>query len=75
MHEQLSLMVSEKQVTYVATVLREAKNRGEITISDPDAMAYFFVFGQMGILRDKSIPEAEKAPRIQACLLEMLQIG
>ena len=72
LHDQLSLRVSEKLVPLIAQVLRTAAERGEVRLSDPDAAAYFFVFGQMGILLDRTLPEETKAARIQSCLLELL---
>lgn len=72
LHDQLFLKVAEKLVPFIANVLRGAKARGELTISDPDTTAYFFVYGQLGILMDRTIPEAEQAQRIQNCLMELL---
>ncbi len=70
LHNQLFLKVSQKLVPYIAEVLTEAKKHGEIQISDIEATAYFFVFGQMGMLMDgKDQPE-----RIQNCLMELLQL-
>lgn len=75
LHDQLFLKVGEKMVPYIAGVLKAAEKRGEIEISDPDTTAYFFVFGQIGILMDKRIPKEEKTDRIQKCLIEMLGLS
>jgi DNA-binding transcriptional regulator YbjK len=72
LHDQLFLKVGEKMVPYIEKVLQEAKKRGEINCKDTQSMAYFFVFGQMGILMSKEISEEEKTERIQECLIKML---
>jgi AcrR family transcriptional regulator len=74
LHDELFLKVAEKLVPVIASILRGAKARGEVTISDPDATAYFFVYGQLGILMNRQIPEEEQARRIQDCLIELLQL-
>jgi hypothetical protein len=72
LHDQLFLRVAEKTIITVSKAIKEAKERGETNVSDPEAAAYFFVFGQMGILMSNDIPEKEKTKRIQACLIDLL---
>lgn len=72
LHDQLFLKVSQKLVPYITTVLEKAKERGETTVKDPETTAYFFVFGQMGILMSHEFSEEEKQKRIQDCLIELL---
>lgn len=74
LHDELFLKVGQKLVPFITNVLKEAKKRGEIKVNDPEAMAYFFIFGQIGILINKDIPEEEKTKRIQECLIEALNI-
>lgn len=74
LHDQLFLKVGQKLVPIITKVLIDAKERGEINIYDPEAMAYFFIFGQVGILIGKDILEEDKAKRIQECLIEALNI-
>ena len=72
MHNELFLRVSEKIIPFFVKALEDAMQRGEILIDDPRASAYFFVYGQMGLLMSKDYSEEEKTKKIQKCLFEML---
>lgn len=72
MHNELFLRVSEKILPFFVKALEDAMQRGEILIDDPRASAYFFVYGQMGLLMSKDFSEEEKTHKIQQCLFEML---
>lgn len=72
LHNQLFLAVGNNLVPFIAKILTEAKERGELQIQDPDATAYFFIYGQIGILMNNTIPEEDKTKRIQNCLIELL---
>lgn len=74
MHNELFLRVSEKILPFFAKALEDAMQRGEILIDDPRASAYFFVYGQMGLLMSKDYSEEEKTQKIQQCLFEMLEL-
>lgn len=74
MHDVLFIRTCEQLVPYFASRLEEAVEQGEIMITDPKASAYFFVYGQMGILMSKDYSDEEKAMKIQKCLFEMLEI-
>lgn len=71
MHNELFLRVSEKIIPFLASVLEAAVQRGEISVDDPKASAYFFVYGQMGLLMSKDYSEEEKTMKIRQCLFEM----
>ena len=72
MHNELFLRVSEKIVPFFVKALEDAIQRGEISLAEPKASAYFFVYGQMGLLMSKDYSEEEKTQKIQKCLFEML---
>lgn len=72
MHDVLSMKICEKLLPYFTKALEAAVQRGEVTLADPRASAYFFVFGQMGILLSAEYTEEEKTNKIQNCLMEML---
>ena len=72
LHDQLFLLVGQKLGPIVADYLAEAKERGEIQISDVKAAAYFIVFGQMGMLMDPGMSDEEQTQRIQNSLIELL---
>lgn len=74
MHNELFLRVSEKILPFFTKVLEDAVQRGEISIADPKASAYFFVYGQMGLLMSKDGTEEDKTQKIQKCLFEMLRL-
>ena len=73
MHDQLMLKTAAKLIPHIKRVLQKAKEDGEITISDVDAFAYFFVYGQLGILMEcGSQKDCDK--RIQDLLIDVLQL-
>lgn len=72
LHDQLFLRISQMLVPVMIPPLLAAKNKGEIAITDVETAAYFFVYGQIGVLRRTDISEEEKAARIQNLLIELL---
>lgn len=74
LHNELFLKVAQRLVPYVTGILTEAEMRGEIQLENPEAMAYFCVFGQVGILMSEQYSEQEKTEHIKHCLLEMLHL-
>ncbi len=73
MHNQLMMKVASKLVPHIKNELQTAKDNGEIQISDIDAFAYFFVYGQVGMLLDKTVSD-NCSTRIQNLLIELLQL-
>jgi len=73
MHDQLMMKVSEKLVPHIVGTLNEAKKCGEINISDTDTFAYFFVYGQLGMILSKG-KNADCGKKIQDCLIELLNL-
>lgn len=73
MHDQLALAVGNKLIPYVARILEASKEKGELAITDVNAIAYFIVFGQVGILVDDRIPKDDKNRMICSALLELLK--
>lgn len=74
LHDQLFLRVGEKYIPYVTKALEEAKQRGGTNILDPKTAAYFFIYGQMGVLMSKDIKEEDKLKKIQECIIDLLQL-
>lgn len=72
LHDQLFFKVAEKLVPHVTRAIKEGKERGETKISDPETAAYFFIYGQLGILISKDIKEEDKIEKIQAGLIDLL---
>ncbi len=72
-HWQLSLKVCAKLQPIVADFLRAAVARGEIRLADPDTAASFFVYGQLGILLDHSLPAQERVARVRQFLSETVK--
>ena len=74
LHDQLFVRVAKKMVPILTQFFVEAKERGEITVSDPQTVAYFFVYGQMGMLMDPDINETDCTKRIQDFMIESLNL-
>lgn len=73
MHDQLMMKVASKLVPHIKNELQIAKDNNEIKISDIDAFAYFFVYGQVGMLLDETASN-NCSTRIQELLIELLQL-
>lgn len=73
MHDQLMLKTAAKLVPHIRKELELAKEAGEISISDTDTLAYFFVFGQLGMLLEHG-NEKDCDKRIQDMLIDILHL-
>ena len=49
LHNELLLKVASKILPYIRQVLRSAKEKGEITIDDPEQMAIIGLYGELGL--------------------------
>lgn len=73
-HDQLTLRLCENLSGTAASLLKEARDRGEIELDDIQAAASFCVYGQIGILSDKNSTAAEKERRIRSFLIYALRL-
>ena len=73
MHDQLMMKTATKLVPHIRRELESAKEAGEIDISDTDTLAFFFVFGQLGMLLEHG-SEKDCGKRIQNTLIEILHL-
>ena len=74
LHDQLLIRVCEKLSPVVKKYLQDAVANKQIELPDIDAATSFCVYGQLGILLDKSIPEDEKMKKIKLFLKYILKI-
>lgn len=73
MHDQLMMKIAQMLVPHIKEALNVAKDSGEISLSDTDTFAYFFVYGQLGmLLNEGNKKDCDK--RIGECLIEMLNL-
>lgn len=72
-HNQLTLEVCEIMKGCVEEVLRTAADKGEITVKDPETLASFAVYGQIGILLDDKLEDTEKVERLRNFLMEFFE--
>ncbi len=73
MHDQLMMKTASKLVPFIKGELQSAKEKGEIQISDIDTLAYFFVYGQIGVLINGNDSQ-DVSTKIQDLLIELLQL-
>ena len=73
MHDQLMMKTASKLVPHIKNELQTAKDRGEIKITDIDTFAYFFVYGQVGMLINENDSQ-DSSTKIQDLLIELLQL-
>lgn len=71
MHDQLMMKIASKLVPHIKNELQIAKDNGEIQISDIGAFAYFFVYGQVGMILNETASNS-CSTRIQDLLIELL---
>lgn len=72
-HDQLSLKICAKLQPVVTNLLIQAKEQGIIQVQDPETMASFCVYGQLGVLLDQKLPAGERVNRIRNFLLELMK--
>lgn len=71
MHDQLMMKIASKLVPHIKNELQIAKDNGEIQISDIGTFAYFFVYGQVGMILNETASNS-CSTRIQDLLIELL---
>lgn len=73
MHDQLMMKTASKLIPHIREELKAAKDNGEIQISDTDTFAYFFVYGQVGVLLNENSSK-DCDTKIHELLIELLQL-
>lgn len=71
MHDQLMMKIASKLVPHIKNELQIAKDNGEIQIADIGAFAYFFIYGQVGMILNETASNS-CSTRIQDLLIELL---
>lgn len=74
LHDQLLIRVCEKLSPVVRKYLKDAVENKQIDIPDIDAATSFCIYGQIGILLDKNIPQNDKMEKIKLFLKYILKI-
>ncbi len=72
MHDDLFIRIAEKLLPHVTEILTKAKESGEIVIEDPESIAAFALYGQMGIFHMKGISDARRMEMIRSSMLQLL---
>lgn len=71
-HDSLSLKICGKVYPHVKGLLEAQCKAGTLQLHDPETMASFLVYGQLGILLDKGLSMKEKNRRIMQFLETIL---
>ena len=74
LHDQLSLKICEKLLPVATGIICKAVEHGELHVREPEAMAYYIVYGQMGIFRNREMTEAEKEKMICSSREELMRL-
>ncbi|WP_243035894.1 MULTISPECIES: TetR/AcrR family transcriptional regulator [Lachnospiraceae] len=74
LHDQLLIRVCEKLSPIVKKYLQDAVENKQIDLPDITAATSFCVYGQLGILLDKNMSEAEKMKKIKLFLKFILNV-
>ena len=72
-HNQLSLKICSKLQHVVADLLSAANKQGTIQVRDPETMASFCIYGQLGVLLNQEISAEERVKQIRSFLLELIK--
>jgi len=72
MHSQVLLKLCEKLAPIVAHELNKAKAKGEINIDNSISIAYFCMYGQLGILLCDELSDEEKFEQTQQLISNIL---
>ena len=72
-HNQLSLKICSKLQPVVADLLSAANKQGTIQVRDPETMASFCIYGQLGVLLNQEISAEERVKQIRSFLLELIK--
>ena len=72
LHNELLLKVAEKLLPYIQEILRQGKERGEISVADPDRTAIIGLYGEMGTFFVKDMPEEVRVATIQMAWKRLL---
>ena len=65
LHNELLLAVAAKILPYLQTTLRNAKNSGEITISNPEQTAVIGLYGELGLFFTGELTNEERNAAIR----------
>ena len=71
-HYQLDVAVVRELLPWVTAYLDALKARGEIGVPDTGAAARFVLYGQIGMVDDRSIPLEERIERIKELIVRTL---
>ena len=71
-HYQLDVAVSRELLPWVTAYLDALKARGEIGVPDTGAAARFVLYGQIGMVDDRSIPLEARIERIKELIVRTL---
>ncbi|MBR5284985.1 MAG: hypothetical protein IKU27_08075 [Clostridia bacterium] len=74
MHDQLLLRVAAKLLPHIQQVLRRAKEKGEIDISDTDTTAIIGLYGELGLIFTQGLTEQERIEAIQMGWKRLLKL-
>lgn len=74
-HHQLSMKVCEKMLPIIQQLLDKAIEKKEIGPMDTHVAASFCVYGQLGILLEKTMTGEERVAKIKEFLLKILNLA
>ncbi|MCR4925986.1 MAG: TetR/AcrR family transcriptional regulator [Clostridiales bacterium] len=75
LHNELLLNIASKILPYVQQTLRQAKEKGEISVESPENLAVIGLYGELGILLTKSIDKEERIEAIKNGWYNLLKLN
>ena len=74
LHNELLLKVASKILPYIQQVLCTAKEKGEITIANPEQMAIVGLYGELGLYFEKGLNDEERVSAIRVSWNRLLNL-
>ena len=74
LHNELLLKVASKLLPYIQDILRNAKEKGEIQIDNPEQIAIVGLYGELGVFLTKGLTDEERIETIQTSWNRLLNL-
>lgn len=74
MHDELFLRVAKKIIPYIQEHLRAVKEKGEITIEDPDGAAVAGIYAWVGMCMTKELTDEQRMQKMRRVWYQLLEL-
>ena len=61
LHSELILKVASRMLPYIQAIVKSAKEKGEISVDEPEKAAIIGLYGELGVFQMKGLTDEERA--------------